>query len=232
MIGWWLAKPLTRILPSTERLDEVAYRRSAHVSVMRRLAAALFDWMLLGLAMLFVPLFSRPFLDYVAQGLGSLLIGCGLIYIVGVFLYFMLGEWLFRGYTPGKRLMRTRMVDERIHGRPKLWQCIVRYSLVYYLFVPLPFAALFALLLTTDDQAQSMLFVALFAVLAVLYALMVVFVVIRVVSRSSQLPHGQLSKTTTISTLVVPDSALARKSDRLPAASAKTDGAPDKLLHE
>ena len=33
MIGYWIAKPLTRHLPTRERIDEVAYRKGMHVSV-------------------------------------------------------------------------------------------------------------------------------------------------------------------------------------------------------
>ncbi len=42
--------------------------------------------------------------------------------------------WRVLGATPGKLLFQARIIDARTGGRPKLWQCIVRY-LGYFISV-------------------------------------------------------------------------------------------------
>ncbi len=49
----------------------------------------------------------------------------GLWGLVGLVLYFGLLTWLGRGRTPGKRLMRIRVVSTA-HERLSLWQCVER----------------------------------------------------------------------------------------------------------
>ena len=179
MIGYRLAKPLTKILPSKDRMDAVAYRRGTHVSVSRRITAAVVDWLLLGFLLLLMLIFPTPLQKVFTDGNYSvLLIVFGSLYAVGIILYFMLGEWLQKGLTAGKRLTHIRLVDDRDGSRPKLWQCAVRYSLLYFGFVPLPFVSLlfFAFALRSGSVDWFLLIVCI--TLMLIYATLVVMVVI------------------------------------------------------
>jgi glycopeptide antibiotics resistance protein len=222
LIGYAVAGPLTRFLPSRERIDEVAYRRGMHVSVTRRVTAALVDWVILGFAailLLFFTKFNRVFTS--VQGYAQLLLVFTAGYAALVLCYFVLGEWLFRGTTPGKSLTHIRLVDSRTGGRPKLWQCLVRYSLVYFAFVPLPFIALVALVLAFRSDVVQWEWLGLCALLVLVYITCLVWIIVSVLNRDSRLPHGALSKTDDISTLKPPEEprsiqAVARVAKRLP----------------
>lgn len=205
MIGYWIAKPLTRHLPTRERIDEVAYRKGMHVSVTRRITAALVDLFLLGMTGLFFILLDHPLHAILLGGRYTvwLMVFIG-IYAVLIVAYFIIGEWLQGGLTIGKRLTHIRLVDARTGGRPKLWQCAVRYSLLYFAFLPLPFAALFFLLYAFRDESVQWTWLVLCILLMLIYVTSFIWIVVSVLNRSSQLPHGVLSKTDNISTLAVP----------------------------
>ncbi|MCE5343247.1 MAG: VanZ family protein [Eubacteriales bacterium] len=210
LIGYWLAKPLTHLLPSRARMDELAYRRAAHVSVTRRITAAIMDWLLLGgtaaVATVFVPPLRAL---YRGADQTEMLITLGILYAAMVMLYFIFGEWLQKGLTIGKRLTHLRLVDARDDSRPKLWQCAVRYSLLYYGVIPLPFGALLFLQHATDDDNMAWPTLLIWFLLMLIYTVCVVWTILRVLNRSSQLPHSALSRTRIISTLVPPEKAIA-----------------------
>jgi len=204
LIGYWFAKPLMRVLPSRQRMEEIAYKRSAHVSVTRRVTAAIVDWVVIGALTVIVSIFTHPFQRFVIEGsFKSMLTTLGLIYLVQVAAYFILGEWLQRGLTFGKRLTHLRLVDARTGGRPKLWQCFMRYTLLYFVFVPLPVVALLFLYDAMKNEETQWLALTVCILLLLVYAACVIWLVIRVLNRSSELPHGELSKTRNISTLKV-----------------------------
>lgn len=202
MIGYRLAGPLMRFLPSRERMDEISYRRGTHVSVTRRVTAAIVDWMLLGMVLLLMLIFIQPLQTLlVGNDLSVWVIVLGSLYILLITAYFIFGEWLQKGLTVGKRLTHIRLVDARDGGRPKLWQCAVRYSLLYFGFMPLPFVALLFLFQAIRYDSMKWLLLTVCLLLMLLYVSYVVWMVIGVLNRSSQLPHGELSKTGNVSTV-------------------------------
>ena len=205
LLGYKFAGSLTKILPSRQRMDEVAYRRGTHVSVTRRVTAATVDWFLLGLFTLFVILPIKPIWQLVLSGSRSLWLTTFIsIYIGLVLLYFTVGEWLFHGNTFGKRLTHLRLVDERNYSRPKLWQCAVRYGLLYFGFLPLPFIAIALLLYSMRDGTLGWLPGLISFVLLMVFATLVILIALSVINRKNRLPHSALSKTKVISTLVPP----------------------------
>ncbi|NLI20253.1 MAG: hypothetical protein GX418_01700 [Clostridiales bacterium] len=217
MIGFWLAHPLMRALPSRRRMDEVAYRRGTHVSMTRRITAALVDWMILFLALVMLLIFVAPIRQVFRVGSPTgMLLAAVILYAGLVLLYFGVGEWLQKGLTPGKRLTHIRLLDERDGTRPKLWQCLVRYSLLYLGFLPLPFVALaLGLLALAGDAVNWALLTASVAILVLLMSFVVV-VAVGVVNRKSQLPHGALSRTRDVSTLMFSEDLLFRVGQSLP----------------
>ena len=210
-LGYWLAKPLMRILPSRERMNEVAYRRGAHVSVTRRVTAAVVDWALLGVLLIALLIAIRPVANsLVNNGYANGLLTLGLLYVAAVTVYFIIGEWAQKGYAPGKRLTHIRLVDDRNGGRPKLWQCVVRYSMLYFAVLPLPFVSLivFAFALEGDSPDIPLLIVCI--LLMLVFAAFMVLVLISAINRSNKLPHSALSKTDNVSTLMLPEELLSK----------------------
>lgn len=227
-LGYRLAGLLMRALPSRTHMDEVAYRRGAHVSVTRRVTAAIVDWSIAGVGILVLlgvcePL-RRQVFDYgYAVGLSTL----GALYVAAVALYFMLGEWLQKGLTVGKRLTHLRLIDERDQGRPKLWQCAVRYAVLYYGFAPLPFAALGLFLFAVDGHETNWLLLLLGILAILLFLTGLTMVGVAVISHSRQLPHGAFSRTRNVSTLPITEELLDRVGQQ-PSFCPPLDVPPDR----
>lgn len=202
ILGYWACKPLLRILPSQQELSGIAYRKGMHVSPVRRVTAALVDWLLLGgllaAALVLFPPFRESLLD---TGWKWRFAAAGALYIFAVLLYFILGEWLCRGRTAGKRITHLRCVDAQSGARPRLWQLAVKYAFLYLGYPSIPvIASLLLLVIVKKYLLASRLFTAGFILMA-LYGVVILLVVIRVLRRHGQLPHAVLSKLRVISTL-------------------------------
>lgn len=211
VLGYFLASPLMRFLPSRERMDEVAYRRGMHVSVTRRVTAAIVDWFVLGIALLFLlPSISLLLQRLSVEAPWNWVIALMIIYAGLVLGYFVLGQWLQKGFTLGKRLTHLRLIDQRDGRRPKFWQLLTRYAIIYFIFLPLPAFAMVALLFAFRGEQLDILLVSVFAILMLFFAAGLIWVFLGVINRSNQMPHGALSQTRNISTLPVTEDMLGK----------------------
>ena len=66
------------------------------------------------------------------EGLGigaiSLVLGSSQVVVAGILPpVVIIGFWIALGASPGKLMLRLRIVDEPTGGRPTAWQCIGRY---------------------------------------------------------------------------------------------------------
>lgn len=209
LIGYWIAPLLMKVLPGKERMDTVAYKRGTYVSFLRRLCAAVIDWIILGfLVSLWIALDDNLKRLLANQGMRHWLFGlCGL-YAFAVLVYFILGEWAWKGRTPGKRLLRIRLVDRRDNSRPKFWQCFVRYAVLYWVIAPTPLILMLMITIPDLTSAQwDWVIVGGIALLAV-YALFWLLVVINLFTRSIHLLHEKISRTGNMSTLLVTEDML------------------------
>ncbi|MDD3335541.1 MAG: VanZ family protein [Eubacteriales bacterium] len=200
-IGYLISPLFRKILPSKERMDQIAFKRSHRVSVLRRLFAAGVDCMLLLvvatilLGVLPTPLSGdNSMFDQIAFLFG--------FYTAMVLLYFGVIEWLCQGRTVGKLLVRIRLGDVRTSGRPKLWQCIVRYGIFYLIVIPAPVMVLVILSLQGGKSSgNSVLAMIVCLFLMLVFIVFCVATIIMSFSKGNQLPHGWLSKTENFSTL-------------------------------
>ncbi len=207
IIGFWITKPLLRILPSRERIDQLAYRHSTRVTFTRRFTAALFDWFLLGIVMLAVAVINPFGLEASSSELQAALAQFGGLYFILVTLYFIVGTWLQKGLTVGKRITHIRLSDQRSGGSPRLWQVAVRYAFLYFGFLYLPFATvqLLYVALTRDTVAWPLL--VLCGLMILVYGVLCVWGLVALINRKRHFPHSMLSKTCNVSTLVLPNEA-------------------------
>lgn len=140
--GAWLGYLLTPLfsffLPSRQRLDEESYRKGEHVTIFRRGAALVVDWVILYLAFSFVSNILG------IQGVEHLTVLSFerklqmAVYIVGILAYFVALPNLLRGRTPGMLVVRIALVNNR--GEVPAWgQYLIRYACQYFLFFPAPF---------------------------------------------------------------------------------------------
>ena len=200
MLGYWVAPLAMRILPSKERMDAVAYRRGEQVSVTRRGFAAMLDFCIM-LVALGALMWLCPTVSPVGKGAWAMarwLFGC---YTIGVAGYFMVGEWLTGGRSIGKVLLHLRLVDRRTGGRPKLWQCVVRYTVLYLVVLPTPVYLLLAITLGAENGSYELWLLLCCIALLLIYILFWLLLAVHVFTHENQLLHGKLSKTRNVSTL-------------------------------
>lgn len=128
-IGFLLAPLVTWLFPKKEKLDKISYSRGKSISPIRRFLAALIDWL--------PPVALTWFLGNFWPGFGLIGFSWGniLIYIIWVVLYFMVISYLMDGATLGKKLLRLGVVAKD-YGSASFIQYVIRYSLLYYVFLP------------------------------------------------------------------------------------------------
>lgn len=144
MLGWALAGPITRWLPTLDSIDVRALAR-VPVPFGRRLLALLLD--AVGFS------FCLPF----AAGLWYLLGGSSLnsAFLVGLLVFvvwFVLTPWV-TGATVGKHILRLRLVDSD-DKRPAPWRLLVREALLAIAFVPLTFVTMLAVIVVAVSASR------------------------------------------------------------------------------
>ncbi|QUQ69407.1 VanZ family protein [Kutzneria sp. CA-103260] len=144
VLGWFLAGPVTRWLPTLDSIDVRALAR-VPVPFGRRMLALLLDavgffcclpfaagvWYLLG-----------------GQSLGSAFLVGLLVFVV----WFVLAPWA-TGATVGKHILRLRLVDSD-DKRPAPWRLLVREVLLAIAFVPLTFVAMLSVVVVAVSAAR------------------------------------------------------------------------------
>ncbi|MDD5953145.1 MAG: VanZ family protein [Oscillospiraceae bacterium] len=135
IIGFLLIGPMMHFLPSLDKMAESARRKGVHVSVVRRLLAYLIDsGLLLLLNWGFDTLFGSSLHLSSNQEAYPLLFAVA--YYAEKFLYFAGFTILFKGYTPGKWVMRFKVVSSKSHTGYGKFACqvLLRYGLLFGYF--------------------------------------------------------------------------------------------------
>ena len=111
MIGFALAGPVSRLLPTRQELDTVSFQRGASISFTRRVFAFLADMACLIFASCILAVFVVPFgITLSIQWLPVLFL-----------LYFGLLPAFCHGQTPGKRLTRMKIVQALVSIFSSVW---------------------------------------------------------------------------------------------------------------
>lgn len=218
-LGYLIAPKITAFLPSADRMKEVAYQRSEHVSILRRMFAAALDCLILEVLFFVVMINVLPLLPSLGEKPLSVFLAVLLLfgfYTLFVMLYFGVLEWLMGGRSPGKLFFHLKLIDTRTGGRPKLWQYLVRYGFFYLLVVPLPFLALLMFFVQDDGLA-----LVLGIILGALFLAFCIAAVVQSGLKGNQLPHGYFSKTKDVSTLNASRQRKARKAKKAPSELPK-----------
>ncbi|MHC5247879.1 VanZ family protein [Enterococcus sp. LJL90] len=127
-LGYLFTPLFTFMLPTRQQMDESAYAKGQQVTLIRRLVALVIDWLIISV----VYFFAAMILLLINQDWSindSTFIG----YTVQILLYWVLLNYLLKGATPGKRLVKIQIVQEG-RARVSLWALFVRYSLLYLVF--------------------------------------------------------------------------------------------------
>ena len=126
MVGFWIAPALHLFLPDKDALDAAARRVTPQVSIIRRIVATIVDWAIV-LAVYAIAVYLLTNMLHVKMEHPSLTrlipVGCAMVYEI-------VCSAITGGYTPGKALLRLRVMTDD-GKKARLWQYCVRYSLLY-----------------------------------------------------------------------------------------------------
>ncbi|MFE6159557.1 VanZ family protein [Streptomyces sp. NPDC056486] len=128
LLGWYVAGPLARLLPTREKLDDATPVRQS-VTPGRRLVALLVDLTGVSAVTVLVVLATAEDVYSASHPIPQVM--------VAVFaVWFVVLPWLTRT-TPGKRLLLLKLASAEGDGRPALWRIGVRASLLGVVTLPL-----------------------------------------------------------------------------------------------
>lgn len=183
MVGFWLARPLTRWLPSRDRLDSISLERGRRVSLLRRMLAMAYDLAICGvLAMILCQILRIGFRFWFVA-----LLQCA-------------GPILLRGQTVGCRLTRLRL-QKKDGSRPEWYRYLIRYGSMALVMVYLPNWLLRLIgVLRNENHFSASTTVSLTAALIAGYMGCLLFEVIRVLMHRS-LFYERLSGAYIVSTV-------------------------------
>lgn len=204
VIGYWIAPLLMKILPSRDAIDQISYDKGHRITVIRRVFAAGLDWMIFFVIVTLINLYPP------AGGIESsmLFIGSNFFgYILWVLLYFCLAQYLMKGRTLGKMLLKIRVVNTDFgiekSDYPSFRQLFARYGMIYFLTLPLAMAEfamvmMLALFASTDSSPSDGVLTVLIVISAVLLCGLL-FIFLRSYVKWGQLPHVHASRTNIVS---------------------------------
>ncbi len=183
MLGFWLARPLTRWLPSRDRLDTLSLERGRRVSLLRRTLAMTYD---LGICGILAMILS-----------GILHIGFRFWFVA---LLQCVGPIVLHGQTVGCRLTRLRL-QKKDGSRPEWYRYLIRYGSMALVMVYLPlWLARLIGILKYENHFSTFTTVSLTAALIVGYMVCLLFEVVRVLMHRS-LFYERLSGAYIVSTV-------------------------------
>lgn len=197
-LGWLLSPVLMFFLPSRDKLDSLSYKKGMKVSYIRRLFALLFDWVFLS-SIAFVIAYLWDYIDKI----NFLNITYPTFIFIVIVLYFTLFQYLNKGKTLGKALLKIRV--KSLNGNSLSFkQCLIRFVYIYIL-LPITFIInVGGLLLLTAGLAniQEGDIVSIIAATIGSIILVTTFVyLITFLAKNKCLPHEYRSKTQDISTI-------------------------------
>lgn len=147
-LGYLVTPLFTFLLPTREEMDAESYAKDTRVTFTRRVVAWLIDWGILNL-------FSWLLVIVLRLGLKKDIPDFTDNYwyfAVEILLYFVLLNYLLKGQTIGKKLVRIRVMQEN-HPRVSLLALFKRYGLVYLIYISASRVnELFAPFLQSDHQ--------------------------------------------------------------------------------
>lgn len=136
-LGYVITPLLTHFLPTRDELDELSRKSGEHVTLFRELIAAAIDLTITGFVIPAIAAFAETAVSETVS------LNLGIRYMPLCFiLYFSVLQYLCKGQTIGKMLVRIRAVRADGTGAPKLKSYFIRYFYIYFVY---PFLVFFDL---------------------------------------------------------------------------------------
>lgn len=191
-LGYLLTPLICLFLPSKEKLDAISYEKGKEVSYTRRLFAFVMDW--------FCILLFSPLLSLIKHIFSLDLFVFSSSYPIIVLIYFVVCSYFMDGQTLGKQFFKIKVVTN--DDTPITWShYLVRFGFFYFLLLPLPVLIMFLVHLVVKYSP----YFGILLLLAITLFFYVVFqFVLSIITGKRCLFHEKISKTKTISTIIIP----------------------------
>lgn len=193
IIGYLITPLFQLFLPTREELELKSYKKAKNVSFLRRLVSLTLDMMLITIIVIIISIFKNNIKH---------------LFLIVSLCYFILLPIIFNGKTPGKKFVNIK-ISTLTGEKPKLYQLIIRYVMLFVVLLPSPFyiiyCALFinANLIPVKNDEFVILLVYLFVIGLILIECLIIF--IHNVIMGKLFLYETLSKTKNISTVEIPD---------------------------
>lgn len=199
LVGWLIAPVFTFLLPSRQKLDKVAYAKGQEVTFFRRLAAFVLDWIVIGVVIFAAAILSR----LVGQDELLAFINTSFWDLLMIFLYFILLDYLLKGQTLGKKIVRIKVMEEG-RDRVSFKALLIRYGLLYFVYGGIgQLTTKLAPLISSQDHLLAAVAVILSVGGFLLQVLFFIHIIWSVLRKRRRLFYEHLSNTYVISTITV-----------------------------
>lgn len=137
MIGYALTPTILFMLPSREKLEEIAYKKGEHVSFFRRMVALMFDYYSLAFLIIVVEFtFNITYhINIMFPGISSLYVYPVYIMTTAVLLFSM-EDILLSGKTFGKMILKLKITRAGEDKKPSWHKLIIRNVIIHGWIIP------------------------------------------------------------------------------------------------
>lgn len=191
LIGYAIMTPFMKILPTRIELDEESYKRGIRVSLLRRVLSLGIDFLCI-----YIIYALLSFYFYLFD------INATYLFVILILIYFTFVPIITKGYTLGKALTKTRVVDMQ-DKQPKWYQYLIRYGSLYTLFSIVPYICINIL---NDGYELSKLSINSYGILMgsiIAFIIFCLFFFCIEIATHKKIYYERLSKTHIISTIQV-----------------------------
>lgn len=203
VIGYAVTPVFTFLLPTRADIDEAAYRKGQDVTIFRRLAAFMIDWVLIWFASFVIEIPLRLIPQYRAWDDQVHVFDSRWLFFLTVFLVFMLIPTLTNGQTLGKKAVKIRIVEEG-QSRIRFRALFMRYGYFYYIFsISSGFLSSAAIWLNSSNRWLQIVSFILTIFCFLLNTLFVINIGYSILKKRRRLFYEKASHTYTISTITV-----------------------------
>lgn len=133
VIGYAVTPIFTFLLPTRTTIDEAAYRKGHDVTIFRRFAAFMIDWLLIWLVTFMIEIPLRLIPQFRAWDDRAHIFDSRWVFILTVFFVFMVIPALTNGQTLGKKAVKIRIAEEG-QQKVRFRALFMRYGYFYYIF--------------------------------------------------------------------------------------------------
>ena len=183
VIGYFLVKPLMKILPSRDKIDEKSYEKGTHISTLRRLFSIAIDY---GIYFICTYILNH----FINNWLISL--------VLVMLIYFILIPTIFKGYTIGKRMLRIKITGI---NKINIINYFIRYFFIFISIILIPYYYKIGINVLIKinhyNTKGKILLIGLFMLYTFIYG--IVFII--KTHKEKQMIYEKISKTKQISTV-------------------------------